>query len=103
MQRRKDGLRLSKITEIKNQIHVLEKKIDEEINKKFTSAGNRIRKLRKNKQMTQEELSDCLDIGRTQLTNIERGNSRITIETLILVCDVFETTPNYILGYDRGR
>ena len=61
--------------------------------------GERIATLRKEKGLSQFELSLELDLGSGFIGNIEVGRTSISLETLILFCDYFETTPDYLLGY----
>lgn len=44
--------------------------------------GNKIKQIRKNKNLTQEELSELINIEVPSLSNIERGKFAPSIETL---------------------
>lgn len=61
--------------------------------------GNFIRKLREEKDLTQEELADELHIHRTLLTKIETGKASLTSDNLIEICNYFEiSTDELLLG-----
>lgn len=63
--------------------------------------GKNIKKYRKENAYTQSELAEMMNMSRTQITNIEIGNSSTTIETVILLAEIFSTTPNLLLGYNE--
>ena len=49
----------------------------------YIQLGLLIRKARIDADLTQQELADALVISRTSLTNIEKGNQRMLVHTLI--------------------
>ncbi len=55
--------------------------------------GENLKYFRKQKQITQEELSERLGITPNHLSRIENGKSFITAELLDTLCVVFEITP----------
>lgn len=61
--------------------------------------GERIKKLRKFKKLTQEQLAELVDIDVRQIARIEACESLPSIPTLLKFCSVFEITPNDILIY----
>lgn len=59
--------------------------------------GDRIKRRRKAAGLTQEALSELIDLSKNHLSNIERGRYLPTIETLLLICDILGQTPDYYL------
>ena len=60
--------------------------------------GKRIRMLRKNKHLTQSELSSCLDYtNERQLQRIESGESACSVDKLMEVAQVLETSTDFLL------
>lgn len=49
--------------------------------------GARIVQLRKKKQASQECLADCCGLNRSHMGEIERGQSNITLSTLLLLVE----------------
>jgi transcriptional regulator with XRE-family HTH domain len=55
----------------------------------YVSIGSRIRRIREAADMTQEDLARILELKRTSITNIERGNQKPTLDTLYRLCERF--------------
>jgi len=57
----------------------------------FALIGERVRRLREAQapRMSQEELAQFLDLKRTSITNIERGNQKITLDAIYRLCERF--------------
>lgn len=53
--------------------------------------GERVRRIREMQtpRMSQEDLARILDLKRTSVTNIERGNQKLTLDTLYRLCERF--------------
>ncbi len=64
--------------------------------------GERIKKLRKFKKLTQEQLAELVDIDVRQIASIEACESLPSIPTLLKFCSVFELSPNDILSYSSN-
>ena len=58
----------------------------------------RLKELRKNYNMTQEELANKLGIVRTAIANYETGRTNPDPETLSIIANIFNTTTDYLLG-----
>ena len=54
------------------------------------TVGQTIRKLRRKKGITQEQLADLAGINRTHMYRIENGHVRMTLGTLKLIADALE-------------
>jgi transcriptional regulator with XRE-family HTH domain len=58
-----------------------------DIKKRF---GKRLRKLRRNKELTQEQLADMMSVSLNFIGQIERGESAPSFETMQKMADVLE-------------
>lgn len=63
----------------------------------YASMGNRIRKLRKNKKLTQEQLAELCDLSTAHIGHIERGTRTMSIDTLVKLAVVLNTGVDYLL------
>lgn len=59
--------------------------------------GERIKAARLKCKLTQENLSEKLNISPAFLSRIERGSSQINLKRLIEICTLLDTNPGYIL------
>lgn len=65
----------------------------------FTIKDN-IRKRRKERKLTQEEMADRLDISLTAYRDLEKGNTNIVNANVIRIAELLETsTEELVLGY----
>lgn len=62
--------------------------------------GNRIKELRLKVSLTQEELSERVDISPKSLSQIELGNNFISADTLEKLCNALEVNPKYLFDFD---
>ena len=60
--------------------------------------GEKLKKARIDKKLTQEKLAEKLDVSIAFLSRIERGNSHISLKRLSEVCDILGVTEGYILN-----
>jgi DNA-binding XRE family transcriptional regulator len=65
--------------------------------KKFV--GWKIEQLRKNKSLTQEELSDKLGLSRVSIVNIEKGRQDLSLRNLQNICELFNIKSSDILPF----
>lgn len=64
----------------------------------MATLGDRIKELRKENEMTQEELGSRLGINRAAVNKYEKGTVvNIPVNTLLKLCDIFDVTPNYLI------
>lgn len=64
----------------------------------YTIIGERLKKARTDKKLTQEKLAEQLDVSIAFLSRIERGNSHISLKRLSEVCDILGVSEGYILN-----
>ena len=65
--------------------------------------GKRIKILREQKELTQEQLADALHISDVHLRRLETGRSTGSVELVIEIADYFDVSLDYLLlGVNRG-
>ena len=60
-------------------------------------SGMRIAELRKQKELTQEQLADHLNISTSHLGKLERGIQGLSIDLLLQISSYFGVSTDYIL------
>lgn len=60
--------------------------------------SERLKKLRKEKGLTQSQLAEELNIARTSNSNYELGTRTPDIDVLITIADYFKVTTDYLTG-----
>lgn len=67
-------------------------------------SGNRIRNLRLQASMTQQQLADAIGISVSNLSRIERGNQGMPLDLLVIVAHQFNTSLDYlVLGQTKDH
>lgn len=62
--------------------------------------GQRIRRYRQVKKLTQEQLAERADISASFMGHIERGSRIASLDTLMKLCAALGVTPNDLLSVD---
>lgn len=62
--------------------------------------GERIRSLRKEKKITQEQLASELGVKRAVISKYENENVNINVHTLERISSILGVNPSYLIGYD---
>lgn len=65
--------------------------------------GQRVRQLRKEKNLSQEELSFKSDLHRTYIGMIERAEKNITLVNIEKIANALETSIDNLLKFDNGK
>ncbi len=60
----------------------------------------KLKNLRLNNKLTQNEMAEMLKTSRSTYNNYERGNAEPNIPTLIKIADYFHTTIDSLVGHD---
>lgn len=63
---------------------------------------NRIKKLRKEKKLTQQEVADAMGVSRRGFQKWENGDSQLKPDKIKQLAKYFEVSEAYLLGYDIG-
>lgn len=64
----------------------------------FKIIGERLKKARLNKGLTQEQLSEKMDFSVPYLSKIETGKVYINLKRLFQICELLDVTPGEILN-----
>jgi transcriptional regulator with XRE-family HTH domain len=62
----------------------------------------KIKRLRKQKKLTQIELSKALHVASTLVGNWESQRTSVPAEIVPKLCEVLETTPNELFGWETN-
>lgn len=69
----------------------------------YTVIGERLKKARKDKHLTQEQLAEKIDVSIAFLSRIERGSSQINLKRLSQICQILEVTEGDILNGSSSK
>lgn len=58
----------------------------------------RLKELRKSKNLTQSEIGTLLNVTKIQISDIENGKKSTTIDNLIILSEYFNVSTDYLLG-----
>jgi len=62
-----------------------------------TILGNNIRRTRKDKKMSQEQLAERVSLHRTYIGSVERGERNISIENIVAIARALDLVPDQLL------
>lgn len=57
-----------------------------------------LKKIRKEKQFTQEQLGKMLDITKSQISYLEKEKSQLNADQIIKLCKALNCSADYLLG-----
>ena len=60
--------------------------------------GQRLKSLRKNSKLSQEQLAEALSLSRVSITSYEAGSRTPDIYTLVEIAEYFDVSTDYLLG-----
>lgn len=63
----------------------------------YKLVGQRLRAIRKKRGYTQEQLAEMAGISSQHCSGIETGAAKVSLPTLVQLCNALDTTPNDIL------
>ena len=63
----------------------------------YKALGERIRRVRKENHLTQEQLAELCDLSTAHIGHIERGTRALSIESLIVISSVLNVSTDYLL------
>lgn len=64
----------------------------------FEKIGQAIKELRISKGLTQEYVANLANVNTSHISNIENNRVKVSLSTLILICNALQTTIDYILA-----
>ena len=59
--------------------------------------GKRIKELRKNKNLAQEQLSEMIQVFQKQIGNIETGTTRVSLQTIVHLANALSVSADDLL------
>ncbi|MEN2402397.1 helix-turn-helix transcriptional regulator [Flavobacterium sp. MC2016-06] len=62
--------------------------------------GNKLKKLRKSKNLSQEEMADFLHISQSAYARMENGESHSWANHILNICQIFAITPEELVKRD---
>ena len=65
--------------------------------------GNRIRELRKSRNMTMKQLGEVLGVAESTISQYETGKRQADNETLLRLGEFFDVTVGYLLGAETEK
>lgn len=63
--------------------------------------GLRVRLLREERHLSQEELAELANLHRTYIGQIERAEKNVSIQTIEKIAEAFGMTPSELLNFDK--
>lgn len=60
--------------------------------------GDKLKSVRKSKKMTQKTLAAEIGVSKWAVTSYEQSRTYPSVETLIKICEVLDTSSDYLLG-----
>ena len=64
----------------------------------YNLIGQRLKKIRLERNLTQEKLAEKANVSVAFLSRVERGSSHISLNRLTQLCDLLEISAGYILN-----
>ena len=64
----------------------------------YSVIGNRIRKSRLDKKMTQEKLAEALNVSVAFISRIERGTTHVNLKRQSEICNLLDISEGYLIN-----
>lgn len=64
---------------------------------RLVNFGNRVRAIRKEKNLSQEELAALANIDRSYMGHIERGEKNVTLTKIYQIADALKIPPSILI------
>jgi len=64
----------------------------------FAVIGKKIKETRISKGLTQEQLANQIDVNTSHISNIENDRVKVSLTTLVHICNALNITVDYILA-----
>ena len=64
----------------------------------FERIGKKIREIRLAKGLTQEYIANIADVNTSHISNIENNRVKISLPTLVHICNALDVTVDYVLA-----
>ena len=66
----------------------------------YKIVGERIKKCRLNNNITQDTLADLIEVNPSFISNIERGKTKMSMETFVNIAKTLNTSVDYLIFGD---
>ena len=87
------------MTEIKyNQIHQKAVNGGKVMSKESVAVCTRIKSLRKESRLTQEQMASYLEVDQSFVTKLENGTRKLNVDLIEKLCSLFGCTEEYLMG-----
>lgn len=63
----------------------------------FSQIGKRLKEIRISKGLTQEYVANIADVNTSHISNIENNRTKISLTTLVQICNALGVTIDYVL------
>lgn len=63
----------------------------------YSELGEKIKQLRKNRKLRQDDLAIALELSRGQISNLEKGRRNLSLKQLEKLCAYFQIDMSYFL------
>lgn len=64
----------------------------------FEQIGEKLKKIRLSKNLTQEYIANMADVNTSHISNIENNRVKVSLSTLVQICNALNTTVDYVLA-----
>lgn len=64
------------------------------------SVGNRLKQLRKESKITQEQIAKYLNVDQSMITKLENGTRNLNVTLVDKICNLFCCSEAYLMGED---
>lgn len=64
----------------------------------FEKIGLKIKETRISRNLTQENIAEAVGVNTSHISNIETGKTKVSLTTLIFICNALDVSVDYILG-----
>lgn len=61
----------------------------------YSELGEKVRLLRKRRNLKQDDLSEVLNLSRSQVSNLEKGRRNLSLKQLEKLCEYFKVDMSY--------
>lgn len=63
----------------------------------YTALGKRVKQLRKERRMSQEQLAEIINVSIPHMSNIETGKTKLSLQVLINLANALQVSPDVLL------
>ena len=69
----------------------------------FAKIGKKIKEVRISRRLTQEYVANATDVNTSHISNIENNRVKVSLSTLVQICNALDTTVDYILADEYNQ